>query len=124
MKKESFINKSPPNNIKINNNINIKKTKYMKHFLTVRRNIESCSIIEEREYYFDDENKEVIEYFSYINIDDLKYISIKDNNKKIKAHSFVINLEEIIKHPGVIYQDVDFIKRYCLDVLDGVLGQH
>ncbi len=96
----------------------------MKHFLTVRRNIESCSIIEEREYYFDDENKEVIEYFSYINMDDLKYISIKDNNKKIKAHSFVINLEEIIKHPGVIYQDVDFIKRYCLDVLDGVLGQH
>ncbi len=25
MKKEYFINKSPPNNIKINNNINIKK---------------------------------------------------------------------------------------------------
>lgn len=89
------------------------------HFLTIRRYYDHLDIIEDREYYYNNEEFIIAENKYYRNPYNFEVeITGNEKLKKSDPYDFVLNLVEMIHHSGIIYEDLDFIKWYAKSVHD------
>lgn len=93
------------------------------HFLTIRRYYEKDDIIQEREYWYNPDEVTIEEVFVYKNPYNFEVeITGKERTKNADINNFVINLKEMVSHPGVIYKNEEFIDWYADAILNDEFG--
>lgn len=89
----------------------------MKKFLTIKRNLEYKGILEVRDYFFDEQVKNIVEEIIGYVLDTGELIEEYEKSKTISAEAFMINLPELTLHPDMVFMDQDFIDWYALEIL-------
>lgn len=92
----------------------------MKHFLTVERILDYKNVIEQRKYYFDHTTRNVVEEISLYVSDTSELIQDYSKSRTVDYETAMINLEHMLKHPGIIYKNNKFISWFCDCVLEDV----